>query len=177
MTEQPRGNTFDKIAVGAFSTIIVITSLSITFIITSAAATRYIFKINFVGYDEIAVLVAFWFYFTGAAYGAFNNSHVSADVVDAYFPEGAAKRTLAFARWLVTSIACGLFVYYGYRYFMFSFVGPLGNFQFLPKSMTWRIPLWTTHISIFLGLIFMEVYFIRNLAISAKALVAGRKRA
>jgi len=174
MPEQPMRNAFDKIVVGAFSIVIVVNSLLITLIITGAAVTRYILKINFIGYDELAVLVAFWFYFTGAAYGAYNNSHVTADVIDAYFPDGAAKRALTFARWLVTSAACGLFVYYGYRYFMFSFVGPLGNFEFQPKSMTWRIPLWTTHISIFLGLIFMELYFIRNLALSAKALASGR---
>lgn len=173
MPEQPGRNIFDRVVVGVFSFVIAVNSILITLIIVGAAATRYILKINFVGYDEIAVLVAFWFYFTGAAYGAYNNSHVTADVIDAYFPEGTAKRVLTFARWLLTSLACGLFVFYGYNYFKFSFVGPLGNFLFQPKSMTWRIPLWTSHASIFLGLVFMEIYFIRNLAQSVRALAAG----
>jgi TRAP-type C4-dicarboxylate transport system permease small subunit len=176
MPEEQGKNKFDKIVVRAFSIVIVVCSLLVTLIIVSAAATRYVFKINFLGYDEFAVLVAFWFYFIGAAYGAYNNSHVTADIVDAYFPEGTAKKILTSVRWLVTSIACGLFVYYGYNYFMFSFRGPLDNFQFLPKSMTWRIPLWTTHAAIFSGLIFMEIYFLRNLALSVKALI-GRNKA
>ncbi|MDR3353654.1 MAG: TRAP transporter small permease [Synergistaceae bacterium] len=173
MPEQPERNTFDKVVISIFSFVIAVNSILITLIIAGAAATRYILKINFIGYDEIAVLVAFWFYFTGAAYGAYNNSHVTADVIDAYFLEGASKRVLTFVRWLLTCLACGLFVYYGYSYFKFSFVGPLGNFQFQPKSMTWRIPLWTSHASIFFGLIFMEIYFIRNLVQSARALIAG----
>jgi TRAP-type C4-dicarboxylate transport system permease small subunit len=175
MPEQTGINRFDKIVTGAFSIIIVVNSLLITLIIVAAAASRYIFKINFIGYDEIAVIVAFWFYFIGAAYGAYNNSHVTADVVDAYLPQGALKRTLTLIRWLATSLACGLFVYYGYNYFMFSFKGPLGNFQFQPKSMTWRIPLWITHSGIFIGLIFMEIYFLRNLARSAKDFIRGDK--
>jgi TRAP-type C4-dicarboxylate transport system permease small subunit len=176
MLEQPQQNMFDKIIVKIFSIVIVVNSLLITLIITGAAASRYVFKINFKGYDEIAVLVAFWLYFIGAAYGSYNNSHVSADVIDAYFPDGRAKKILTCLRWLITSLACGLFVYYGYKYFLFSFLGPLGNFQFQPKSMTWRIPLWTSHLSVFLGLIFMEVYFVRNLVLSAKAL-SGRDKA
>ncbi|MDR1885073.1 MAG: TRAP transporter small permease [Synergistaceae bacterium] len=176
MSEAARRNLFDRVVVGAFTLVIGVDSLLITLIIVGAAASRYIFKVNFYGYEEIAVLVAFWFYFMGAAYGSYNNTHVTADVVDAYLPEGAVKRALTFARHLVTSSVCGLFVYYGYGFFSFGFVGPLGNFQFKPTSMVWRIPLWTSYSATFVGLIFMEVYFVRNLILSARALV-GRGRA
>jgi TRAP-type C4-dicarboxylate transport system permease small subunit len=169
-------NLFDRVVVGAFAIIIVVNSLLLTLIIAGAALARYVFKINFYGYEEIAVLVAFWFYFMGAAYGSYNNTHVSADVVDAYLPEGRVKRVLTFIRHFVTCAVCGLFVYYGYEFFIFGFVGPLGNFQFKPTSMVWRIPLWTSYSAIFAGLIFMEVYFIRNLVLNTRALI-GRGKA
>lgn len=172
-TARPRRNPFDRIIVGVFSVVIALGSLALTCIIAGAAAARYVFKSNFYGYEEIAVLVAFWLYFAGAAYGAYNNTHVSADVVDAYFPESKTKRLLTFVRCLITVSVCGLFTYYGYDFFKFGFVGPLGNFQFQPTSMVWRIPLWTSYSAIFVGLIFMEVYFIRNLILSAKALFGG----
>lgn len=164
------GSKLNKILITVFSVVIALGSIALTCIIAGAAAARYVFKTNFYGYEEIAVLVAFWLYFSGAAYGAYNNTHVSADVVDAYFPESRVKRLLTFLRWLVTVCICGLFTFYGYGFFEFGFVGPLGNFQFLPTSMVWRIPLWTSYSAIFIGLIFMEVYFFRNLLISAKAL-------
>lgn len=173
-TEAPKaeklGSKVNRVFIAVFSIIIVLGSVGLTLIIAGAATARYVFKSDFYGYEEIAVLVAFWLYFIGAAYGAYNNTHVSADVVDAYFPEGQAKRVLTFLRWLVTVAVCGLFVRYGYDFFEFGFIGPLGNFQFLPTSMSWRIPLWTSYAAIFVGLIFMEIYFLRNLIISAKAL-------
>jgi TRAP-type C4-dicarboxylate transport system permease small subunit len=175
MADEAKKNLFDRIAVGAFSVILVVNSIVMTLIITGAALSRYIFKVNFMGYDEIIVLIAFWLYFMGAAYGAYNNSHVTADVVDAYFPDCFARRVLRVLRWVAACVACGLFVYYGFEYFMFSFAGPLGNYTFKPTSMIWRIPLWTSHAGIFTGLIFMEVYFLRNLFLSAVALKRGRE--
>jgi TRAP-type C4-dicarboxylate transport system permease small subunit len=175
MSEAPVMNKFDKVAVGFFQIVLFVGSLSITLVIMAAALARYIFKFNLVGYDEIVVVLSFWFYFMGAAYGAYNNSHVSADVIDAYVPEGALKKFMTVLRWLFTCIACGIFVYYGYNYLKFSFMGPLGNFQFLPKSMIWRIPLWIGQSAISIGLVLMEYYFLRNLVISIKALVRGNK--
>jgi TRAP-type C4-dicarboxylate transport system permease small subunit len=177
MSNEAERNIFDKIIVGAFTIIIGVNSLLITLIIAGAAASRYIFKVNFYGYEEIAVLVAFWFYFMGAAYGSYNNTHVSADIIDAYLPECKMKRWLTFVRHLITCAVCGLFVCYGYEFFRFGFVGPLGNFQFKPTSMVWRIPLWTSYSAIFVGLIFMEVYFIRNLVLSVRALIGRRAEA
>jgi TRAP-type C4-dicarboxylate transport system permease small subunit len=174
MGEVSKKNIFDKICVGFFSVVIVVNSLIMTLMITCAALARYVFKFNFYGYDEIVVLVAFWMYFLGAGYGAYNNSHVSADIVDAYFPECATRRILRVLRWLITCVACGLFVYYGYGYIKFSFLGPLGNFMAIPKSMVWRIPLWTSQAAIFSGLIFMEIYFLRNLVLSVGALLRRR---
>ncbi|MDR3165015.1 MAG: TRAP transporter small permease [Synergistaceae bacterium] len=175
MGEAFKKNILDKVLVGFFSLILVINSLAMTLMITCAALARYVFKFNFYGYDEIVVLIAFWMYFMGAAYGAYNNTHVTADIIDAYFPPGVARKILTFLRWLITSVACGLFVYYGYGYIKFSFMGPLENFMAIPKSMVWRIPLWTSHAAIFFGLIFMEIYFLRNLVLSADALFRRRE--
>ncbi|GHV30863.1 C4-dicarboxylate ABC transporter permease [Synergistales bacterium] len=175
MPENPAMNKFDKVMVGFFSIVIAVGSLVITLIIMGAAAARYILHVNFVGYDEIVVLVAFWFYFMGAAYGAYNNSHVTADIIDAYVPLGVTRNVLAAIRWAAACFACGLFVYYGFNYLKFSFMGPLGNFRFLPKSMTWRIPLWISQSAIFIGLSLMELYFLRNFLLSIKALAGGNK--
>lgn len=169
-------NFFDKIFVRAFSVVIVVNSLLMTLIIAGAAAARYIFKSNFYGYEEIAVLVAFWLYFIGAAYGSYNNTHVSADIVDAYFKDGPAKRLLTLARNVVALSVCGLFTYFAFGFFEFGFMGPLGTGEFKPTSMVWRIPLWTSYAAILTGLVFMEGYFLRDFVRSVKALMKGDKK-
>jgi TRAP-type C4-dicarboxylate transport system permease small subunit len=171
-TQKPR-NMFDKIVVGGFSIVLAVNALLLTLVVCGAASARYLFKINFYGYDEIVILLAFWFYFIGAAYGSYNNTHVTADVVDAYFPDGSTKRALTFIRQLITASICGVFTYFAFNFFLFGFVGPLGNFTFQPKTMVWRIPLWISYSSVFVGLFFMEIYFLRNLVLGAKALIAG----
>lgn len=170
-------NMFDKVLIRLVSIVLFANTLILTCIITGAAAARYIFKVNFYGYEEIAVLFAFWFYFAGAAYGAYNNTHVSADVVDAYFPDGRTKQVIALIRHIVTACVCALFVYYAYGFFDFGLRGPMGNFQFQPKSMVWRIPHWTSYLAILIGLIVMDIYFIRNAVLSARALLSGKKEA
>ena len=175
MPDETKKNIFDTIIIGVFSVILVVNSLVITLLVMGAALARYIFKVNFYGYDEIVVLVAFWFYFAGAAYGAYNNTHVSADVVDAYIPESAVKRILTLFRWFLTCVACGFFVYYGLEYFHFGYFGPNNNPVLIPRSMVWRIPHWTSRGAILMGLVFMELYFLRNLVLSAGALVRGKK--
>ncbi len=162
----------DKIFVRAFSVVIVSMSMLMTLIIAGAAAARYIFKSNFYGYEEIAVLVAFWLYFIGASYGSWNNTHVSADVVDAYFKDGPAKRALVVARNAVALVVCGLFTWYSFSFFEFGFMGPLGTGEFRPTSMVWRIPLYTSYGAITLGLVFMEAYFLRDFIKAAKALAS-----
>ena len=168
-TAKPK-NIFDKAAVGFFSVVIVIGTIGLTCVLTGAAAARYIFRVNFFGFEEIAILLAFWVYFAGAAYGAYNNTHISVDLIDSYLKEGRFKRIMTFLRWLVTASVCGLFTYYAYRFFEFGFVGPLGNFRFRPATQFWRIPMWTSYLAVFVGFVFIEIYFIRNLISSVKAL-------
>jgi TRAP-type C4-dicarboxylate transport system permease small subunit len=67
----------------------------------------------------------------------------------------------------------GLFVYYGYDFFMFGFRGPLGNGIAIPMSTVWRIPLWTSYGAIFGGLVFMTLFFTRDLVISLRALLGS----
>lgn len=164
---------FDKIVINAFSFCVFTSSVLLTLIIVAATLARYVFKADLYGYEEWVKLFAFWLYFSGAAIGAFNGTHVSADIVQAYVPEGTLKRFLAFLKNLITVSVNGLFVWFGYDFFMFGFRGPLGTGIALPMTTVWRIPLWTSYLAIFLGLVFMLYYFSVELLKSAKALFRG----
>jgi TRAP-type C4-dicarboxylate transport system permease small subunit len=166
----PTKNKFDKIVIGFFSLVLVIGTIAITGVLTWATVSRYVFKRNFMGFEEIAILIACWLYFAGAAYAAYNNTHIAVSVVDSYLKDSMTKRILIFIRWLITAAVCGLFTYYAYDFFMFNFLGPLGDFRFQPTTQLWRIPMWASVLAVFVGFVFMEIYFIRNMVLSGKAL-------
>jgi TRAP-type C4-dicarboxylate transport system permease small subunit len=170
----PAKNIFDKIVIGFFSLVLVLGTIAITGVLTWATVSRYVFQISFMGFEEIAILIACWLYFAGAAYAAYNNTHIAVSVVDSYLEDSLIKRILIFTRWLITASVCGLFTYYAYDFFMFNFMGPLGDFRFQPTSQLRRIPMWTSVMAVLVGFVFMEYYFIRNMILSGKALFPAK---
>ncbi|MBP9027707.1 MAG: TRAP transporter small permease [Aminivibrio sp.] len=156
-----------------FSIVTVVCSLLLSLIIAAAAFTRYVIGGDLYGFEEWVKLFAFWLYFMGGAYGAYNNTHVSADVVDSYMKDGLLKRATVFLRNLITSGISILFTWYGYEFFMFGFMGPLGTGIALPRTTVWQIPLWTSYLAVFLGLIFMTYYFTMRMLRSLRDLIRG----
>ncbi len=161
-------NIFDRVVVNGFSFACWFSTVTLTLIICAATFFRYVLKGDLYGYEEWVKILAFWLYFLGAAIGAYNGTHVSADLVKAYLPEGRLKAFLAVLKSLITvSVACA-FAWYGYEFFMFGFQGPLGTGIAIPKTTVWRIPFWVGYLSVFLGLLFMALYFTRDLAINIR---------
>ncbi len=156
-----------------FSLVTVSCSLLLSIIISAAAFTRYIIGGDLYGFEEWVRLLAFWLYFMGGAYGAYNDTHVSADVIDSYMKEGFFKRLVIVLRNLITTGISVLFTWYGYEFFMFGFMGPLGTGIAIPKTTIWQIPLWTSYLAVFLGLIFMTYYFAMRLFRNLRLLIKG----
>ena len=167
--EAPK-NIVDRIVINLFSIICFVSMISLTLIICVATFFRYILEGNLYGYEEWVKLLAFWLYFIGAAIGAYNRTHVSADLVNAYLPDGIIKRSLTVLKNLITVCVATLFAWYGYDFFMFGYQGPLGTGIAIPKTSVWRIPLWVGYISVFIGLVFMVYYFARDLILSVREL-------
>ena len=176
LTADAPKNFFDKIVINTFSIISFSTTILLTVIICAAAFFRYILEGDLNGYEEWIKIFAFWLYFAAAAIGAYNRTHVSADLVQAYVPNGRLKNFLVFLKHLITVGVSMLFTYYGYEFFMFGFMGPLGTGIALPTTTVWRISLWTGYLAVFLGLIFMTYYFTRDLLISTRKLLLGRNK-
>ncbi len=171
----PNKNIFDKIVIGSFSFICLAMSVLLTLIICAVTFVRYILQGDLYGFEEWVKLMAFWLYFSGAAIGAYNRTHVSADLVSAYIKEGKFRQFLVFLRYLLTVSTCLLFVWYGWDFFYFGFMGPLGTGIAIPKTSAWRIPLWIGYLSVFSGLAFMAFYFMRDLILSGMILFGLRR--
>lgn len=170
----PEGKTLvDRVLLPFFSIICVVCSLLLALIISAAAFTRYVIGGDLFGFEEWVKLFAFWLYFMGGAYGAYNDTHVSADIIDSYMKEGTFKRLVVVLRNLITTGISILFTWYGYEFFMFGFMGPLGTGIAIPKTTIWQLPLWTSYLAVFLGLIFMTYYFGMRTLRNIRALIRG----
>lgn len=172
----PPKNLFDRITINSFSIVCVFSTIALTLIICVATFFRYVVKGDLYGYEEWVKILAFWLYFLGAAMGSYNRTHVSADLVNAYLPDGKLKLFLIFLRNLVTVGISVLFAWYGYEFFMFGFQGPLGTGIAIPKTTVWRISLWVGYLSVFMGLVFMAIYFTRDLIQSIRALFGREEK-
>lgn len=161
---------FDKITVSFFAIVCFVMSMLLTVIISAATIMRYILEMDLYGYEEWVKIFAFWLYFMGAAYGAFAGTHVSADLVQSYLKDGLVKRLLLVIKCILTLGVTLIFTWYGYDFFMFGLLGPLGTGVAIPKTVAWRIPLWTCYLPIFGGLFFMSYYFAWDLIRALKAL-------
>lgn len=170
-------NFFDSIVINGFSIVCFSSTVLLTLIICAATFFRYVVKGDLYGYEEWVKIFAFWLYFLGAAIGSFNRTHVSADLVNAYMPDGKLKDFLAFLKNLITFCVSLLFAWYGYQFFIFGFLGPLGTGIAIPKTTVWRIPFWVGYLSVFLGLVFMAYYFARDLVHSMRVLFGANIRA
>lgn len=167
---------FDKITVNVYSIICFTISIFLTLVICAATLLRYGFQADLYGYEEWVKISAFWLYFMGAAYGAFNKSHVSADLVQSYVKEGILKRFILFMRTVITFAVSLLFTYYGYDFFMFSYLGPLGTGIAIPKTVAWRIPLWIGNLAILVGLVSMSYYFMWDMIHAVVDLLKGGRK-
>jgi len=180
--DQPK-NPFDWIVINSFSIICFSATVILTLVICAAAFFRYILGGDLTGYEEWVKIFAFWLYFSAAAIGAYNRTHVSADLVQAYVPDGLFKDFLVFLKDLITVGVCLLFAWYGLKFFEFGFMGPLGSFMdpfgtriAIPTTNVWRISLWVGYLSVFLGLVFMAYYFARDLFYSTRTLLRRKDK-
>ncbi len=167
---------FDKCTVSAYSIICFVMSILLVVIISAATVMRYVLEMDLYGYEEWIKIFAFWLYFMGAGFGAYAGTHVSADLVQSYVKEGTFKRLIIFVKTIITLAVTLLFTWYGYDFFVFGFMGPLGTGVAIPKTVAWRIPLWTAYVSIFLGLLSMSYYFAWDALKAGKALFTGGKK-
>jgi TRAP-type C4-dicarboxylate transport system permease small subunit len=124
--------------------------------ITSEVIMRYLIHYPGMEVEEIATLIAFWFYFIGASYGAYNRTHIKAEMMHLVFK---TPKKLALSRSIATFLTlalAGVMVYWGYLYFIWGITKG-------ERSRILQIPMVFSQISIFLSASLMFFYFLAEL--------------
>ena len=129
---------------------LVLSSILVTLITFAAVITRAL-NINFLGYEEILIICAFWLYMLGTAYGSFENSHIKADVIVVMMPEGYLKSLIALLRNALTLILGIIFFIWAFQLFNWTII--MEN-----KTPVWRIPMTVSQSSLLFGLTVASFY-------------------
>ena len=133
----------------------------LTICITTAAVfleviMRYFFQAPLVGIEEFAAYTAFWLYFIGGSYGAYERSHISADLSQLLFKNKLTYAKSHFATSLVSALSILYVLPWAYDYVKWGFeMNEQSRSTFLGDSF----PVVYFQASVLVGLALMSFYF------------------
>lgn len=129
---------------------LIVTSVLVA-VITFAAVITRAFNINFLGYEEILIICAFWLYMFGTAYGSYENSHIKADIIVVMMKEGRLKSLIALLRNTLSLILGIVFLLWAFQLFQWTI-------EMDSRTPVWRIPMTVSQSSLLFGLALMTFY-------------------
>ena len=131
------------------------TGVGVTGIVAAVCILR-VFKINFQGFEEILVMVVFWLYMLGCSYGAFEKSHITANLVELLLREGRLKQVLTVLKDVITVAVCAVIFVWALRFFVEA-CGLTG--QRPPMTTVFRLPMAAGYLSMVAGFGLSLFYF------------------
>ena len=131
--------------------VIIMVSLAAVTLIISGACILRIFGINFVGFEELATVAVFWLYMIGSSHGSYEQSQITADIMEVLLPESLGKNIMRLVKWVALFILGCIFAYWAFGLVMWSL-------QTNARSSYFRIPIVTGQIAILIGLIISSFY-------------------
>ena len=128
-----------------------VVSACLVTLITFAAVIARAMNVNSLGYEEILIICAFWLYMLGAAYGSYENSHITADIIVVMMPEGLKKSLIALLRNILTLVLGVIFLLWALQLFQWTV-------EMQSKTPVWRIPVTVAQSSLLFGLSIVTFY-------------------
>jgi TRAP-type C4-dicarboxylate transport system permease small subunit len=132
--------------------ILIASSSFVVLLVFAAVVMRYVIHYPGMEVEEIATLVAFWLYFTGAVYGSYERSHIKADLADVIFKNPKANARVKVIASVIVFILALTMTYWGYVFFVW-------GIEMHARSPVLLLPMVYAQSSIFVGAMFMSFYF------------------
>ena len=144
---------------------ILVVAGAVTVLITfGAAATRFV-GINFAGWEELLVFSAFWLYMMGCAYGSYEKSHITADILGVMMKDSLAKSIIMLLRSIISLALCAIFLSWAWSMFTWTF-------GLDARTPVYRAPVAIGQASVVIGLALNTFYFAVYLYDEVKLFVA-----
>jgi TRAP-type C4-dicarboxylate transport system permease small subunit len=151
--------TLDRLKNSKFWTILVsvqewmlmILGVLTTLIVAATSILSSFLNINFPGNEELLIFVVFYLYMIGCAYGAYEKSHITAEILDVIVKDGIFKETVYVIRWILTFLLGVVFMIWAISLVQWSFANEL-------KTLVFRMPIAIGQSSIVVGLVLTNFY-------------------
>ena len=134
----------------------VISASFVVLAVGSSAIMRYFIRRDIYGVEELITIAAFWMYFAGAVYATKTRQQISAEMFNVFTKNPKILYAVAFAQRSITLLLCLIYAWWGWEFIFWSVTE--GG-----KTTLWQIPLYVGQSAVFLGLVCMLVYFVRDL--------------
>jgi len=136
--------------------ILIATSSVIVLLVFGSVLMRYVIHYPGMEVEEIATLVAFWLYFTGAIYGSYERSHIKAELLHLVFKKPRQYALVKVTASLIVFALAVIMTYWGYHFFIW-------GIEMRGRSPVLLLPMVYAQSSIFVGAFFMSFYFLVEL--------------
>lgn len=135
---------------------LIASSIFITLLVFGAVLMRYVFHYPGMEVEEVATLVAFWLYFTGAIYGTYERTHIKTELIHLILRKPRRYAVAKSVASLISLVLAGILSYWGFTFFVW-------GIQKWARSPVLQLPMVYAQSSIFVGAVFMSFYFLVEL--------------
>ena len=124
--------------------LMVIAAVPLIILIFAQVWLRYVFQLPLLWVEEVAIVPAFWMYMTGAAYAAYDRSHIRIGIIDIAIKDDRRRLIARFTASVLTLCLALLFLDWGFNFFVEDLIAG-------PQTATLRFPLIYARSSFFLS--------------------------
>ena len=124
----------------------------ITVLVFIEVMLRYVFESPLFGIEELIVVIAMWLYFIGASLGAYDRTHIKADVIHVWVKSARGMAIIHTINSVITVTLSAIMAVWCYDYFIFGI--EMGG-----ATPALRLPLVIPQSAVFVGAILMTIYF------------------
>jgi len=128
----------------------------ITLLVFIEVVLRYVLGSPLFGVEELICLIAMWLYFIGASYGAYERSHIKAELIHIWFKKPRTYKLIKAISSLITFFLSIIMISWTYPYFIWGITKG-------ETSQALLIPMVLSQSAIFVGAILMSFYFLTEL--------------
>ncbi len=145
-----------RLILGLERFILVAVSVLAVACVVGSVVMRYVLQSDLYGVEEIIILLAMWLYFIGGAYGGYEGSHITADVLSGHLKSRKVKKAVNITVGVISVFCSLVLAKWGLDYLSFSL-------KINAKTISLHLPLFLSQLPIGLCFILSFIYSIYHL--------------
>ena len=149
--------------------IIIVMAAGTTLVVGGAMILRETVGVNFIGFEEILIITAFWLYMIGCGHGTYEKSQITADILNTLMPECFVKDLINFIKSVLSCVLSIVFMIWAVKFAQWAIEMNL-------QTPVFRVPMALGQGSIFIGMILTTFYNIVYLYDDVKAFVVKHSK-